>query len=118
VVEVAGQSNPWVWVQVFLLACVAAPILEETMFRGVLYRHLREATGSWGTWASVAFSAVANGFLFAIIHPQGIVAVPVLMTLGSSFALIREWRETLIPGMCAHGLNNGMALLVLLLLAS
>src|SRR5262249_59442047 len=29
-------------------AAVAAPIVEETMFRGVLYRHLREATGRWG----------------------------------------------------------------------
>jgi membrane protease YdiL (CAAX protease family) len=118
VVKVAGQSSPWVWLQVFLVACVGAPIVEETMFRGVFYRHLREATGRWGTWSSVAISALANGFIFAIIHPQGILGVPVLMTLGSSFALIREWRDTLIPNVCAHALNNGLALLFLLFLTS
>jgi membrane protease YdiL (CAAX protease family) len=118
VVEVVGQSSPWAWFQVFLIACVGAPIVEETMFRGVLYRHLREATGGWGSWLSVPFSALANGFLFAIIHPQGVLAVPVLMTLGSSFALMREWRDTLIPNVFAHALNNGLALLALLLLAN
>src|SRR5262249_49212544 len=34
--------------QILLLASVIAPIVEETMFRGVLYRHLREATAGWG----------------------------------------------------------------------
>ncbi len=29
-------------VQIFFLACVAAPIVEETIFRGIIYRHLRE----------------------------------------------------------------------------
>ena len=37
----------WGRFQVLLLASVIAPIVEETMFRGVLYRHLREATGRW-----------------------------------------------------------------------
>jgi membrane protease YdiL (CAAX protease family) len=117
IVGVALHPNPWLWVQMFLVACVGAPIVEETMFRGVLYRHLREATRGWGRVLGVVLSALLSGFLFAVIHPQGILGVPVLMTLGVAFALIREWRETLIPCMVVHALNNGIATLVLLAIA-
>ena len=60
-------------------AAVAAPIVEETMFRGVLYRHLRSATGHLGTGLSILVSGTLNGFLFAAIHPQGWVAIPALI---------------------------------------
>jgi membrane protease YdiL (CAAX protease family) len=114
IVNVALSDNPWVWLQVFLVACVAAPVVEEVMFRGVLYRHLREASGSWRPGWSVAGSAAATGFVFAVIHPQGWLGVPVLMGLAVVFALAREWRRTLLPATVAHGLNNGLATLLLL----
>ncbi|HEV2949308.1 MAG TPA: CPBP family intramembrane glutamic endopeptidase, partial [Gemmataceae bacterium] len=38
-------------VHVIVIAAIVAPIVEETMFRGVLYRHLREATARWGVTA-------------------------------------------------------------------
>ncbi len=121
----AGPSHPilgealgadaWIWVQVFLAACVAAPIVEEIMFRGVLYRHLREASYRWGRVLSVLFSAAASGFVFAAIHPQGWLGIPVLMSLAFLFALVREWRRSLLPAMIAHGLHNGILLLMLVL---
>jgi membrane protease YdiL (CAAX protease family) len=98
--------------QIFFLASIVAPLVEETMFRGVLYRHLRELTHGWNRVASVLFGAVVSSFIFAIIHPQGVLAVPALMALACGFVLAREWRITLIPGMVAHGLNNGLVLLV------
>jgi membrane protease YdiL (CAAX protease family) len=116
IVNVALQKNWWVWLQVFLVASVAAPIVEEIMFRGVLYRHLRESTGRWRV-GSIVFSVLASGFVFAVIHPQGWLGVPVLMGLATVFALVREWRGSLLPAMIAHGLNNGFALLVLFLVA-
>jgi membrane protease YdiL (CAAX protease family) len=111
-------ADPWVWLQVFLIACVAAPVVEEIMFRGVLYRHLREASWRWGRALSFLFSAIATSFVFAAIHPQGWLGIPVLMSLAFSFALAREWRRSLLPPMIAHGLNNGVGLLVLLLAAA
>lgn len=114
---IALDATWWTWVQVFFAACVAAPIVEETMFRGVLYRHLRELTARWKKAASIVVSVVVSGFLFAVIHPQGILGVPLLMTLATSFALAREWRGTLIPSICAHGVNNGLATGLLLLVA-
>jgi membrane protease YdiL (CAAX protease family) len=98
--------------QVFFLASIVAPVVEETMFRGVLYRHLRELLGGWDRVASIMFSTVVSSFVFAIIHPQGVLAVPALMALACGFALAREWRGTLIPCMVAHGINNGAVLMI------
>jgi membrane protease YdiL (CAAX protease family) len=96
---------------ILVLASIIAPLVEETMFRGVLYRHLRELTRWLDPVAGVAFSALISSFIFAVIHPQGVLAVPVLMSLACGFVLAREWRGTLIPSMVAHGLNNGLVLL-------
>ncbi len=91
---------------VFITACVAAPIVEETMFRGVLYRHLRDATAGWKRFVSVVFSALINGLIFASIHPQGIYGIPVLATLAIGFSLTREWRGSLIAPMMMHFIHN------------
>jgi membrane protease YdiL (CAAX protease family) len=117
VLELADGSL-WVKLQILLLASVAAPIVEETMFRGVLYRHLRDATSHWGIALSVFFSATLNGLLFAAIHPQGWVAIPALMALAYSFLLLREWRGTLVPAIIVHGISNGVVMLTLLAVLS
>jgi membrane protease YdiL (CAAX protease family) len=54
--------------------------------------------------------------IFAAIHPQGWVAIPALMSLSCGFTLVREWRGTLLPGMVAHGLHNGLLLIGSILL--
>ncbi|HTU91779.1 MAG TPA: CPBP family intramembrane glutamic endopeptidase, partial [Gemmataceae bacterium] len=112
-----GHAGWWVWLEVLFVAGVIAPIVEETMFRGVLYRHLRSASSGWRPALSVLFSAVVVSFLFAVIHPQGFLAVPVLMALAVAFALMREWRGTILPSMIAHGINNGVATLLLFLMS-
>jgi membrane protease YdiL (CAAX protease family) len=113
IVGVALRADGRVWLQLVLVASVAAPVVEETMFRGVLYRHLREATGRLAPALSALVSALASSFVFAVIHPQGWLGVPLLMALALAFALAREWRGSLVPGMVAHGLNNGVAALLL-----
>src|SRR5262249_30657671 len=111
-----AHADPWTLVMILLLASVAAPIIEETFFRGVLHRHLREATGRWGTVLSVLFSGGLVSFIFAVIHPQGYLAVPVLMALAFGFTLAREHRGTLLPSMVSHGLNNGLVLMLSVLM--
>lgn len=95
---------------IVLLVCVAAPIVEEIMFRGLLYRYLRETSLHRGLLPSAVFSALFSSFLFAAIHPQGLAAVPVLMGLACGFCLVREWRGSLLSSIAAHGLNNYLAL--------
>ena len=110
-------NGDWLMIlMVFITACIAAPVVEETMFRGVLYRHLRDWSQKWARWISIAFSAVLNGFVFAAIHPQGIATIPVLMTLAICFSLVREWRNSLLTPMLMHGMHNTLVTCISLLL--
>ena len=112
-------SGSWINIgYVVLMACIAAPIVEETMFRGVLYRHLRELTGTWATWISVAFAAVFNGLIFAAIHPQGFIAIPLLTALAINFSLAREWRDSLVAPIIMHSINNSMVTVLMLVMMS
>ena len=105
---VMSSSNWWLRVQIAVLACVIAPLVEETVFRGFLYRHLRGLTGRLGVFLSVFISGGLVSFIFAVGHPQGIIAVPALMGLAMGFTLMREWRGSLLAPMVAHGINNGL----------
>lgn len=112
--DILANGGAWVYVQCFLVAAVFAPIIEETMFRGVLYRHLREVGMRLPRWVSVVFSAFVCSFVFAVIHPQGVFGVPVLMTLALGFTITRELRGSLVGPMVAHGLNNALVTLLAL----
>lgn len=103
--EIGGA---WANVQIVLLACVWAPIVEESMFRGALFHHLRRRHGWW-------LSALVSALIFAAIHPQGLAGIPALMGLAIVFAAIREWRGSLIGPVAAHFLNNGIIVAALLL---
>lgn len=103
-VDHAGQV-----LQLVLLACVGAPIVEETMFRGALLGHLRARFGWW-------ISAPVVSLIFAAIHPQGWVAIPVLGAIALVLAGLREWRGSLVASMTAHAMNNGVAVALMVLL--
>lgn len=111
VVDELGQGSAWTLFMTFILATVWAPVVEETMFRGAFYSHLRRV-------ANPIIAAFSVGFVFAIIHPQGITLVPPLMTLGAVFALIREWRGSLIGSMTAHAIHNGFLVTMMAVLFS
>jgi membrane protease YdiL (CAAX protease family) len=100
------------------LAAVAAPIVEETMFRGVLYRQLRTSSNALGIALSIMLSILITSFLFAAIHPQGWVAVPALMAIAIGMNLMREWRGTLLPSMIVHGVSNGIVTSMMLVFLS
>ncbi|MEM7456287.1 MAG: type II CAAX endopeptidase family protein, partial [Planctomycetota bacterium] len=106
--EQIAQGNPLLFLGVFLTACVAAPIVEETMFRGVLYRHMRESSWKWGSGMTVMASALFSSLIFAAIHPQGLFGIPILTTLAFGFCLVREWRDSLIGPMVMHAINNSI----------
>ena len=91
-------------VLLLVLAAVGAPLIEETMFRGVLHRGLRHSF-------SLPVAGLIAAICFAAVHPQDIVALPVLAALAFGFMLIREWRDSLIASMVAHGLHNGTLML-------
>ena len=103
------NGSPWTIIGVYGLGCVFAPVMEETMFRGIFLHHLRQR---W-TWI---ISAPIVSVIFAILHPQGWVAVPVLSATAIVLAALREWRGSLIAPIAAHACNNFLALTLALLL--
>jgi membrane protease YdiL (CAAX protease family) len=112
VVEALAGGGLWTFLQVVVLGVLVAPVVEETMFRGALYGHLRKSLGMAGVVLAIVISALISSFIFAAIHPQGWTLVPALMGLALGFCLGREWRGSLIPCMVAHGLHNFLTLLI------
>ena len=116
IVEPILRGNWTVRLQLLLVA-VFASVPEEIMFRGVLYRHLRDAGSKLGYAGSVIFAMLINSFVFAVIHPQGLFGIPILMSLAMVFTLVREWRGTIIPSIIAHAMVNAGTSTMLLLIA-
>lgn len=109
IVDLMGSADPLLLVLIFLLATVWAPITEELIFRGALYRHFRGRTG----WF---LAALGTAFLFAFLHSYGPLMVTPLIVLGTVFAFMREWRGSIIASMTAHFLHN-FTMLTLMLIA-
>jgi membrane protease YdiL (CAAX protease family) len=104
-----GASGGMV-VALFAVACVAAPVVEEIAFRGLLYGHVRQETTRWPRVLSIAFAMLFSATIFAAIHPQGVLAVPALAGVSLGFCITREWSGSVYPGMVAHGVHNGILL--------
>ena len=103
--EFNDSLTMWAAVKLFVTASILAPVVEEILFRGALYGHVRRR---WRPWLSAGVVA----FIFAAIHPQGWAAIPILATIAVVLATLREWRGSLVASMTAHGLNNTIALTI------
>jgi membrane protease YdiL (CAAX protease family) len=97
-------------------AAVLAPIGEETLFRGYMFNALRQtfAERSWG----VPLAYVLSAALFAAVHSvtvsQGLIGVLVpIFVIGLLLAWAMHYTKSLIPGIIAHAINNGVALAAL-----
>lgn len=101
-----GEISVQKRILVLVMAGVFAPITEELMFRGAIFRGLRER---WSFWPS----AVVLALIFAAIHPQGTLAIPPLAALAIGFAGLREWRDSLIAPTLAHAIHNSTLVILL-----
>lgn len=88
-----------------LTTVVAAPILEEVFFRGLLLERLSRG---WSAFAAV----VASAAVFGIIHlnpPQSVNAFVIAIVMGYIYLRTRS----LVPVIVIHAINNGLAYLTL-----
>lgn len=97
----------------FVVAAIIAPIVEEALFRGVLYQWLRGRLG-------IAPAVVVDGALFACAHLiSGVQSLwkllPVLFVMGCMLALTFQRTRSLFASMLLHGSNNAIAIAVLLI---
>ena len=88
-------------------SCAFAPILEEPLFRGVLYATLRLRLGP-------APATLVSAALFALAHGYGVVGFVSVFASGVLWALAYERTRSLLPGMLAHAVSNIQATTIVL----
>jgi len=104
--EMVGKDlNPLTVASLFVMVGIMAPIVEETAFRGYLLRGLL-------AYLKPVASIALCGFLFAAIHPQGVLLWIPLALVGAMAAVLTGWTKSLLPAMVMHGLHNTFLMLV------
>ncbi len=105
VLSMALMNKPFDWLLLLLEAAVLAPIVEETLFRGILYPALRSKMGVMG-------GIVMTSTIFAILHPTLPAGFLPLFLMGAVMAYLYEVKGSLLPGMILHALINGFIMLL------
>jgi membrane protease YdiL (CAAX protease family) len=83
------------------LFTVAAPVVEELMFRGLGQSLLRFL----GRWPSILAIGIAFGATHGLLE-----ALLILVPFGIALAYVRDRTDSVFPGMLVHALFNGAAL--------
>ena len=89
---------------VLLSGVIIAPIAEEIVFRGYLYKAFRDRFKPW-------YAIVMSAALFSAIHLEPLAAVP-LFVIGVVLAYMYEKTDNLMAPIALHMLNNAVAFLV------
>ena len=112
-----GVHTPSVAVYVVLgvIVVLIAPLIEETVFRGLLLRTFMHRLGFWP-------AALLSSAVFAVFHTYevstlagAITLAGIVFVLGLVNCLLVRWSGRLAAGMMVHALFNGLAVLVLVL---
>lgn len=109
VFEMVSQGGALQLILLFTLATIWAPIVEETVFRGCLFRHMRSRVG-------FLIAAPASALAFGLMHQYEIVLLGPVLALGVMFAFMREWRGSLVGPIVMHALHNGTVLFFIITL--
>jgi membrane protease YdiL (CAAX protease family) len=95
----AGEAG-WTYAVYFLLLCLAAPVIEEVLFRGFVYAGLRRSLNAGS-------AAVLSALGFAAVHfPAGATQFILLVALGVALSLLYERTRSLWPGIVLHVFHN------------
>ncbi|MDX2148386.1 MAG: CPBP family glutamic-type intramembrane protease [Planctomycetota bacterium] len=108
ILDTLAKSDGVSTVLLFLLATVWAPVVEEIIFRGCLFRHLRSRL----IWIG---AAIISAFAFGVMHGYEFLMLGPVITLGFIFSAMREWRGSLYGAIVMHCLHNASVLSVLIL---
>src|SRR5262245_18116586 len=99
-------------IMVAALAVLTAPMIEEIVYRGVIYSSVE---GLMGKGAAVTFVTL----LFALVHvPQywgSVATIAAILSLSFVLTLLRAWTGKLLPCVATHLVFNGIQSAFLLL---
>ncbi|MCO1599913.1 CPBP family intramembrane glutamic endopeptidase [Desulfosporosinus nitroreducens] len=102
--KLLGQVSWYTLILNLLLAGVLAPIVEETLFRGVIFGSLQAYFGKWT-------AAVISAAIFSALHFQAYGFLP-RFVLGMILVYLYDKYKSLYPSMGLHALNNIVATLI------
>jgi membrane protease YdiL (CAAX protease family) len=102
----AATQQPALEALVIITGTVLTPLVEELLFRGVLYQALRRTL-------PVSTATLISAIIFALMHLNVVMFVP-LLVMGVILALVYEWSGSIVPTMLLHACNNGIMLLIIL----
>jgi hypothetical protein len=102
--EIGGNGGTFEVLVACAVTCVVAPICEEFLFRGFVYRSLRNWRGVWP-------AALITGVLFGVVHGLSAPAVDLfpLAFLGIVLCFVYQRTGSLYPCIAMHVLNNAIA---------
>lgn len=100
-------ASPGWWIA-FLIVSVGAPLSEELLFRGYLFRAVAQ------TRIGVAGAALVTSGLFALVHSYSVIGMVQVFVIGMllAWALIRT--GSLRVTMLIHGIHNGIQAMILM----
>ena len=110
VVDSKTGYEPWL---ILVFGVCVAPLVEECIFRGMLYPAAKRALG--GTPRAAWLAALGVSGVFAAIHMNWLALLP-LFALAMVLTWIFERTNSLAACVFAHAIHNGLSLLPLLLL--
>jgi membrane protease YdiL (CAAX protease family) len=105
---VAGATRLLDRITAAALAVVIAPLVEETLFRGIFYGALRSRMRP-------VLAMAVSGAVFGLVHLDLVAAVP-LTALGMILAYLYERTGSLTAPAVAHGLVNAAAVALTLVM--
>lgn len=106
IVKIIAQADSPLELGVVILVIAVVPaIVEELLFRGLIQKTFERIM-------SPLVSAILAGTIFGLYHLNPFEAVP-LIGLGVFLGLLRYRSQSLVMPICAHFLNNLMAVLAL-----
>ena len=105
----SGANTVGVQIALAFVACLGAPLVEEVLFRGILFGSLRQMTNRW-------FAAIVSALLFGIIHLH-LPSLPALCLLGFFFALAYEFTGSLTVSIVMHAIFNSVQVIIAILYA-
>lgn len=95
----------WENVLLLFLLAIAAPIVEELFFRGLVLRSLT-------TWLGPVAGIVGSALLFGVAHGE-LLQLPALIVFGLVLGVLAHRSGRLGPGMVAHAAFNAVTVISL-----
>jgi CAAX protease family protein len=109
--QIGNDIHGWGAVAFVVAVVVIAPVTEELLFRGLLFRAVRDRYG-------FVLGAIVSAVFFGLLHSgAGPLADVVLLQVsiglfGVGLAAVYEWRGALVANVAAHAVFNLVTVLV------